>query len=108
MYPLKTVVGQGKGGETGGADPQGIDGGADVVGKTGKSQLRRPNSAADPVLPFKKGDGKAGAGQFEARGQPIRAGAHDDGVCRLKRFHTVPFPWSLKKNDNRKRGEVGG
>jgi hypothetical protein len=87
MYPLKTVVGQGKGGETGGADPQGIDGGADVVDKAGPGQFRRTYASADLVSPLQESDGETSSCQFDGRGQTVRPGAHDEGVRRRKCFH---------------------
>jgi hypothetical protein len=57
-----------------------MDRGADVVPESRKRQLGGARAAADRVPSFEDEDGAAGLGQRERGGEPVRAGADDDGV----------------------------
>jgi hypothetical protein len=57
-----------------------VDGRADVVPKAGERQLGRARAAADAVLRLEDEDRASGLRQSDRGGEPVRAGADDDGV----------------------------
>ncbi len=59
--PLQAMLRQWEVFETGRADGQGVNRGADVVDKSGQRQLERPRAAADGGRAFVDGDGMASA-----------------------------------------------
>jgi hypothetical protein len=57
-----------------------VDRGADVVAEPGQRQLRGARSAADRVPRLEHEHGASRLGKSDRGGQPVRAGADDDGV----------------------------
>jgi len=53
---------------------------ADVVAEAGQRQLRGARPAADRVPRFEDEDRASRLGEGDGGGQPVRAGADDDGV----------------------------
>jgi hypothetical protein len=57
-----------------------MDGGTDVVPEPGERQLGRTRAAANRVLRLEDEDRASRLGEGDGGGEPVRAGADDDGV----------------------------
>ena len=66
--------------EGGGGEQEGVHRRADVVVEPRQCEVRRAAAAARLVGRLVHVDGQAGAGQEKRGDQPVRAGAHHDGV----------------------------
>ncbi len=82
VTPLQAEFGQGKGLHEGGQDPQGVDGGADVMDVARQRQRPGPHSAADLVLGLQDQDRTPRTGDRDRGGQAVRPGPHDDDIVR--------------------------
>jgi hypothetical protein len=72
-----------------GAYAQGMDGGADVIHKTGKRQLRRAAASPHRLLPLDDENGPACGRQRDRCGEAVRAGADDHRVVGLARHGLI-------------------
>src|SRR5690606_9535020 len=75
------AAGKVEGAEEGARDGQRMDRRAQVVGEAGgKAQVEGAGTAADGEFRFEDDDAQTRAGQGDGGGQPVGAGADDDGV----------------------------
>ena len=51
--------------------------------ESGERELRAANSATDLVPGFEQAHGRAGPCELDGGGEPVRAGADDDGVVHV-------------------------
>ena len=80
--PLEAVALEVQRAEERGADRHGVDRRADVVDQARDGQLLAARAAADRRFGLEHGDADSLASQRRRGGQPVGAGADDDGVAQ--------------------------
>ena len=80
LNPLQAVFFEWQRAEERRSETKGMNGGADVVQKTGQGQFGGPGAAADGVIAFKEEHGATGLSEADACGEAIWAGADHDRV----------------------------